>query len=201
MKEDNELYQIAVEKLLKLSSLVDPSDEEHYVDFPKEDFIEYYNFRKITAIDMANDSLSVITENSQGYTRKAIYFSDLDKCFQLKVIEIIDKYINSFNNKPMKLYQLIASNACVSSEYDKTICICDEEGLKGCIIEILWHRGCTKQAIALYIKKALIGSHGWNDVFYETQEDGDDFNYDTRAHDYTLRIEEITLNEVDVDYY
>ncbi len=97
----------------------------------------------------------------------------------------------------MIIYQIIASDACVSSEYDKTICICDEKHLKYCITEILIHKGCTKQAIALYIKKALIGNHGWNDVFYETQKDGDDFNYDTRVHDFTLRIEEITLNEID----
>ena len=95
-----------------------------------------------------------------------------------------------------KLYMLISSDGWGQDSFDKTICICDEKHLKGCIKEILMNKKCSEQAIALYIKKALIGNHDWNQVYHNTQPNGDDFDYDTRDADFTLRIDEISLNEV-----
>jgi len=99
MKEDNSLYGETVEKLIKLSSIVDPSDKEHYIDFSEEDFINYKNNSKIVAIDMGSGYLSVIASSFKGLMRIAVPFSDLCMSEQIFIGDILDKYLSENINQ------------------------------------------------------------------------------------------------------
>lgn len=200
--ENKILYDKTVEKLLKYSSIICPSDEEHFIEFSKEDYINA-NDGKIIAIDTGDGYLSAIISKNFGFINISVPFSQLNNSEQIRIGEILDKYISEYEENVKEkntLYKIITSNSYMDKDQDKIICICDKDHLKECLKEFLKDQECSDDAVELMINNLMVDEF-LPSLYFWTNEEGDDLDYETECSpDLTLRFEKLILNEVDLGY-
>ena len=95
-----------------------------------------------------------------------------------------------------KIYKLIASDEFMCKDYDSILCICDEKHLERCAKRILKNEGCSINAIYAQLE-TLLDKKQLSDVYRKISRNSMDYDETSMIESFTLRIEEVNLNEVE----
>jgi hypothetical protein len=96
-----------------------------------------------------------------------------------------------------KVYLLIASDSHMSKEYDKIVCISDERNLPGNVFAFLRVNRCSTDAAYALATDIFVNRLQLQNIYSEYNRENGKFIENSLIEDFTLRIEEKSLNEVE----